>query len=231
MLETLKNMIRDITVVQVMKAVFLMRRNKNVQIAYRHRVSRKTSFGGHNYIGLNTAFSREIGAYSYIGDEGILYGVSIGKFTSIGDRVIIIDGRHPTSTFVSTYPAFYSTRNVYRSFVTEQKFRENDFYDETNGLRVKIGNDVWIGSDVRIMSGVSIGDGAIVAAGALITKDVLPYSIVGGIPAKVIKKRFDNDTIEKLLELAWWNWDEGKIKSCAEDFEDIATFIQKYKEA
>ena len=81
----------------------------------------------------------------------------------------------------------------------------------TNG-DIVIGNDVWIGQDCKIMSGVNIGTGAVIAAGSVVSKDVEPYSIVGGIPAKSIRKRFDEDTIEKLLKIEWWNWSDEKIE-------------------
>lgn len=78
-------------------------------------------------------------------------------------------------------------------------------------LPIKIGNDVWIGRDAKIMDGVSVGDGAVVATGSIVTKDIPPYAIVGGVPAKVIKYRFDEVTIEKLLELKWWDFSDKKI--------------------
>jgi serine acetyltransferase len=94
-----------------------------------------------------------------------------------------------------------------------------------------IGNDVWIGAKSTIMSGVKIGDGAIVAAGALVTKDVEPYSMVGGNPAKHLKYRFDDEDIQGLLEIKWWDWNEDKIKEEAMLLwsQDIKYFINKYK--
>jgi len=80
-------------------------------------------------------------------------------------------------------------------------------YDEITKACV-IGNDVWIGSGVIIMDGIRIGDGAIVASGAVVTKDVAPYTIIGGVPAKVIKSRFPPETVEALMRIKWWNWDE-----------------------
>ena len=93
-----------------------------------------------------------------------------------------------------------------------------------------IGNDVWIGAKSTIMSGVKIGHGAIVAAGAVVTKDVQPYSVVGGNPAKHIKFRFDERQIEKLLEINWWDWEESKIKEEGMLLwsADINHFIEKY---
>jgi acetyltransferase-like isoleucine patch superfamily enzyme len=96
---------------------------------------------------------------------------------------------------------------------------------------IRIGNDVWIGAKATIMSGVNIGHGSIVAAGSLVTKDVEPYSIVGGNPAKHLKYRFDKNQIDDLLDIAWWNWNESKIKENAMLMwsQDINYFIKKYK--
>ena len=94
-----------------------------------------------------------------------------------------------------------------------------------------IGNDVWIGAKSTVMSGVTIGDGSVVAAGSLVTKDVAPYSVVGGNPAKHIKYRFSTGQISDLLAIAWWNWDEGKIKEEAMTLwsTDLTHFIKKHK--
>ena len=88
-----------------------------------------------------------------------------------------------------------------------------------------IGNDVWIGSNVLLLPGISIGDGAIIAAGAVVTKDIEPYSIVGGVPAKEIRKRCSEEKIKKLIQLKWWNWEEKTIAKKIELFWDIDKFL------
>jgi serine acetyltransferase len=97
---------------------------------------------------------------------------------------------------------------------------------------ITIENDVWIGAKATVMSGIKIGNGAVVAAGSVVTKDVPPYAIVAGNPAKIVKYRFDESQIEKLLQISWWNWDEGKIRDNAMKMwsDDINGFINEFYE-
>lgn len=94
---------------------------------------------------------------------------------------------------------------------------------------VDIGNDCWIGSDARILNGVKIGDGAVVAAGAVVVKDVAPYGIVGGVPARVIKYRFTEEDIAFLQKLEWWNFGEDQIAGIADDFENIELLKRRFE--
>lgn len=126
--------------------------------------------------------------------------LSIGKFCSIAHGVSIYLGGNHRSDFNTTYP--------FNMFLSDYKSLTG--HPCTNG-DVNIGNDVWIGSDAKIMSGITIGDGCIVGANALVTKDIPPYSIVGGVPATLIRKRFDDRLILYLEEMKWWNWDYESI--------------------
>lgn len=175
-----------------------------------------------------TLLTSSIGYASYIGNRSFIKNTKIGRYTCIATDVMTVAGSHPTSKFVSIHPAFYSTRKQSGfTYVSEDKFSDFNYIDENQKFTVMIGNDVWIGSGVKIMEGITIGDGAVVAAGAIVTKDVPPYAIVGGVPAKVIKYRFDEDTIKKLLDLKWWEKDQAWIKSHADDFDDVEKMLTK----
>jgi acetyltransferase-like isoleucine patch superfamily enzyme len=150
-----------------------------------------------------------IGEYTYLSgiESGIGTHISntiIGKFCSIGHNVEIITETHYVDT-ISSYP-FYSSTVLFHC----EKDDKNSRLELTK--KVIIGNDVWIGANVTILQGIYIGDGAIIGAGAVVTKDVAPYTIVGGVPAKLIRSKFDQKTINKLVTIQWWNWKEEKIR-------------------
>ncbi|MGV2874569.1 CatB-related O-acetyltransferase [Macrococcus capreoli] len=150
-----------------------------------------------------TIFNKvEIDDFSYINGNTIIgEGTKIGKYSSISYNCYIGLNEHPTK-FLSTSPFLYSVR---------ESENVNDNFKEVNSP-VVIGNDVWIGVGTIILQGVTIGDGAIIAAGSVVTKDVAPYNIVGGIPAKLIKKRFEDDIIENLINFKWWNLPKNELE-------------------
>lgn len=131
----------------------------------------------------------------------------IGKFCSIacGAKFIFTSANHSLKS-LSTYP--------FPIFFEEWGLDVTDITDAwDNKGDIIVGNDVWIGYEAVILSGVTIGDGAIIGSRAVVTKDIPPYTIVGGVPAKPIRKRFDDVTIARLLELKWWDWSEERIKA------------------
>lgn len=138
----------------------------------------------------------------YDWDEGVR--LKIGKYTSIADEVVILLGGNHRTDWVSTYPfpAYYDV------WPEAEKIKGH----RTNKGDVVMGNDVWIGNGAMIMSGVTIGDGAVIAARAVVTKDIAPYTVVAGVPAKKIKTRFSRLEILHLLEIEWWNWPREDVR-------------------
>lgn len=147
--------------------------------------------------------------------------LKIGDFSSIAENVtILLGGNHPTD-WISSFPFG----------IVFDEFKEQHYnYPKLSKGSVIIGNDVWIGLNTTILSGVTIGDGAVVAAGSIVTKNVDPYAIVGGNPAKIIKKRFSDESISKLLVIQWWNWEIDKIKDNLDLIlsDNIDLFIERH---
>lgn len=157
---------------------------------------------------------------SYVAEDTELYKTKIGRFSSIGPKVSMPTGVHPTSGFVSTSPVFYSAVGLDGlTFADKQLFDEFTYADA--GWSRVIGNDAWIGGGATILEGVTVGDGAIIAAGAVVTKDVPPYAIVGGVPARLIRYRFPECDIKWLLKTRWWDKDPAWIRESADAFLDI----------
>lgn len=161
----------------------------------------------------------ELGDFSYVARNSQIYNTKVGKFTCIGPNVNTGMGAHPSSEFVSTHPLFYSTLGQSSGLVIVEKNLFEEFPS------TEIGNDVWIGNNAIIKYGVKIGDGSIIGAGAVVTKDVEPYSIVGGVPAKIIKYRFTEEQIRFLNEFKWWDKDLAWLKENKKQFQNIGEFI------
>lgn len=210
--------------------IIARRNNKNLcKIAMSAYVDAKSLFEGKNFVGSKTRIVQsKFGRGSYVASASSIIKCNIGRYTCIGSNVNIIAGKHPLG-FVSMHPFFYTKYNqIGYSYVTKEKYIEHDYVDVAEKYYVKIGNDVWIGSNACIFGGIQIGDGAVIAAGAVVTKDVLPYTIVAGVPAKVIKYRFNEGTINKLCNTAWWSFDETWIKDHADLFSDIDLFLDLF---
>jgi len=148
----------------------------------------------------------EVYSYSYLGRNCLIQNATIGKFCSIANGVLIGLGNHPIN-FFSTSPLFYRKQNTFNINLINKDL----IFDEY--MPVIIGNDVWIGSRVIILDGINIGNGSVIAANSVVTKDVPPYSIMAGVPAKVIKFRFPEDQIDELNIQKWWDLDLNDIKS------------------
>lgn len=191
-------------------------------------LGRTSSFEGQNRIGERSTFHGSMGYGSYIGRSSQLHA-TIGRYCCISDRVNSITGTHPTETFVSIHPAFYA-KQIHKelSYVQETSFIQNRYNPVDGRTAVYIGNDVWIGCDVTLLGGIRIGDGAIVAAGAVVTRDVEPYTIVGGVPAKPIRKRFTEEQIAFLQAFRWWDRDQKWIRENSTLFQNIEKLMKRY---
>lgn len=198
-------------------------KRKKCKISIHCAFNKQTQLEGYNKIGCVDIKSSKIGFGTYI-LSGQLSGAKIGRFCSIGHNVNIITATHP-SEFVSTYPGFYKTVNK-DIFLSNNDIEIQEFKICKSGESVIIGNDVWIGNNVTILGGVEIGDGAIIGTGSVVTKNVSPFSVFGGVPAKQIKNRFNDEIIEKLLKIKWWDWEISKIISESKKFDDVETFVR-----
>jgi hypothetical protein len=159
--------------------------------------------------------------YSYAaGDVSIIYS-NVGRFCSIASHVRINPGNHPMERVTQHHMTY--RRRQYGLGEDEAAF-----FAWRRAHHCTIGHDVWIGHGAIIMPGVTVKTGAVVGAGAVVTRDVEPYTIVGGVPARPIRQRFDEQTSAALLRIAWWDWDRATLETRFNDLLDIARFIAKY---
>lgn len=162
-----------------------------------------------------------IGHHTYLGEENRIRNARIGSYCSIAPNVIVGPGAHPIE-YVSSSPVFYS---AHRRFGEPWTKKEHWVESKTT----YIGNDVWIGYNVLILDGVKIHDGAIIGANAVVTKDVAPYAIVGGVPARLIRYRFEEKVINQLLDIKWWDIEPAQLKKYIHLMDDVSLFIQAVK--
>lgn len=200
-------------------------RKNGCTFAPHSHISSDDIFEGNNYISGKVA-DCYVGYGTYISDGCFFRNCKIGRFCSIAPDVKLVRGTHPTSGFVSTSPAFYlKDYEVGKSFVDSDAYVPDKKCKDTTYDAI-IGNDVWIGQQVLVMQGVTIGDGAVIGAGSIVTKDIPPYAVVAGMPAKILRYRFNDAHIKLLQQFQWWERDEAWLREHAHLFQDIEKFVQ-----
>ncbi|MHC1759634.1 MAG: CatB-related O-acetyltransferase [Negativicutes bacterium] len=156
--------------------------------------------------------------YSFVQKQSMINNADIGRFCSIAMNVVVGPGQHSVN-FVSSHPSFYSS-----SQPVAKTFSDKEYFEPFK--KVFIGNDVWIGQNAVLMDGIKVGNGVVIATGAVVTKDVPDYAIVGGVPARIIRYRFRDDVIKKLLQSKWWEKDSEWFLKNARQFLDCEAFIK-----
>lgn len=185
-----------------------------------------STLGRYTEIAERTRFHDSVlGDYSYLMQDCGVWCAEIGKFANVAAAVRINATNHPT--WRPTLHHFTYRASDY----WDDAVHEEEFFEWRRGNKVTIGHDTWLGHGSTILPGVTVGDGAAVGAGAVVSKDVAPYTIVGGVPARPIRDRFDRRTAERFQALAWWDWDHGRLRAALDDFRGLSAdqFLEKHE--
>ncbi len=165
----------------------------------------------------------EFGDYSYAaGTDGVINHARVGKFCSFASHVVINPGDHPMDR-VTQHHLTYRCRQF--GLAAED---DAEFFAWRRALPCEIGHDVWIGHGAKVMAGVTVGTGAVIGAGAVVTRDIGPYGIAVGVPARIVRKRFTEDVIRRLLASAWWEWDRLTLEARWRDLCDLPRFLERH---
>ncbi len=184
---------------------------------------RKSHLGAYTDVGPNCSMSESsMDDYSYLASNVSMVWTSVGKFCSIAAYTRINPGNHPTWRVTTNHSTY--RRKKYGLDTKD----DEEFFQWRKDHHCTIGHDVWIGHGVTVLAGVSIGIGACIGAGAVVTKDIPPYAIAVGVPARVIKYRFDPDTIERIVRSEYWNWDRETLEKHFADLRKIGVFLDKH---
>lgn len=187
---------------------------------------RQATLGRYTEIGARTSFAEStLGDYSYVVNDSDVIYTTIGKFCSIAAHTRINPGNHPMQRASQSHFSYRSS-----AYFPDAQDDAN-FFAWRRSTPVTIGHDVWIGHGAVILPGRSIGTGAVVAGGAIVTKDVAPYAIVAGNPARPIRQRFPDAVARRLLALAWWDWDHAALRAALDDFRSlpVEAFLDRHE--
>ena len=183
-----------------------------------------TKLGRWTEIGASTSITEStMGDYSYCTHHCQIIYTDIGNFCSIASHCRINPGNHPLERAALHHFS-------YRSRMFGMGEDDHEFFEWRRSHRIRLGHDAWLGQGVILLPGVTIGTGAAVGAGAVVTKDVPPFTVVAGVPAKPIRERFHKAVQKALLRIAWWKWSYDQLRDALEDFRtlDAAAFVKKY---
>ena len=187
---------------------------------------RQATLGRYTAIGARTVFAESTrGDYSYVVNDANVIYTTIGKFCSIAAMTRINPGNHPMHRASQSH-------FTYRAAAYFDDAEDDEaFFDWRRAHAVTIGHDVWIGHGAIVLAGRSIGTGAVVAGGAVVTKDVAPYTIVAGNPARPVRRRFTEDVADRLQNLAWWDWEYTQLRSALDDFRNLSVedFLERHE--
>ena len=187
---------------------------------------RQATLGRYTAIGARTIFAEStMGDYSYVVNDANVIYTTIGKFCSIAAMTRINPGNHPMHRASQSHFTYRAA--AYFDDAEDDKA----FFDWRRAHAVTIGHDVWIGHGAIVLAGRNIGTGAVVAGGAVVTKDVAPYTIVAGNPARPVRQRFPEDVAERLQALAWWDWEHVRLRAALADFRHlpVEAFLDKHE--
>jgi len=187
---------------------------------------RDATFGRYNKVGARTVLHEvSMGDYSYVEHDSQIAYASIGKFCSIASLTRINPGNHPMQRASQSHFTYRASAYFFG------EADDSDLFAWRREHHCTLGHDVWIGHGAVVLPGRHVGTGSVIAAGAIVTKDVPPYTIVGGNPARPIRRRFSEAVEEALIDLAWWNWDHETLRQALPDFRALSVdeFLSKYK--